>query len=298
MIPGGGTIEMGNLFIQLRYGALSVAFVGTLLAVPSHAQGMAGGRQATPTGPSTDMQQTELHELTDVQRQPGVKIDSKEQAAYEAFYRTGADNADKKIQMGNAFLAKYPSSVFDEAVDAGLVDAYYAKQDWKDFYAVADKALALKPDDVDVLATEGWVIPHFYNPHDDNADEQLAKAETLEKHAIQLMAAMPKPASLTEAQFAASKAQKAIQAHSALGLVYFRREDYANSATELQLAMQNNANPDATDLYVLGIDYQNLNRFGEASETFNRCAQTVGNLTDRCKQSFEEAKQQAAQPKQ
>jgi tetratricopeptide (TPR) repeat protein len=278
---------------------LSVAFVGALLAVPSHAQGMAGGRQATPTGPSTDMQQTELHELTDVQRQPGVKIDSKEQAAYDAFYHTNsAENADKKIQMGNAFLAKYPSSVFGEAVDAGLMNAYYAKQDWKDFYAAADKALALKPDDVDVLATEGWVIPHFYNPHDDNADEQLNKAETLEKHAIQVLGAMPKPASLTDAQFAASKAEKAMQAHSALGLVFFRRGDYANSATELQLAMQNNPSPDQTDLYVLGIDYQNLDRFSDAFAAFGRCAQAAGNLTERCKQSSDEAKQQAAQPRQ
>ncbi len=258
---------------------------------------MAGGRQATPTGPSTDMQQTELHELTDVQRQPGVKIDPKEQSAYDAFYRTSSENADKKIQMGNAFLAKYPSSIFDEAVDAGLVNVYYAKQDWKNFYAVADKALALKPDDVDVLTTEGWVIPHFYNPHDDNADEQLNKAETLEKHAIQVMATMPKPARLTDAQFAASKAEKAIQAHSALGLIYFRREDYAKSAAELQQAMQNNPSPDQTDLYVLGIDDQNLNRFTEASELFGRCAQAVGNLTDRCRQSADEAKQQASQPK-
>ena len=59
-----------------------------------------------------------------------------------------------------------PQSIFAEAVDAGLTNAYYDKQDWKDFYAAADKALALKPDDVDVLSTVGWVIPHFYNPHD------------------------------------------------------------------------------------------------------------------------------------
>jgi tetratricopeptide (TPR) repeat protein len=288
---------MSTLFVSLRFRALFVAFVGAALAVPSYAQGMAGGRQATPTGPSTDMQQTELHELTDVQRQAGVKIDPKEQAAYDAFYRTAADNADKKIQMGNAFLAKYPSSIFDEAVDAGLVNAYYAKQDWKDFYVTADKALALKPDDVDVLTTEGWVIPHFYNPQDANADEQLNKAESLEKHAMQVMATMPKPASLTEAQFAASKAEKAGQAHSALGLVYFRRDDYANSAAELQLAMQNNPSPDQTDLYVLGLDDQNLNRFSEASAAFGRCAQAAGNLSDRCKQSSDEAKQQAAQPK-
>jgi hypothetical protein len=277
---------------------LFVAFSAALLASPlSHAQGMSGGRQATPAGPSTDMQQTELHELTDVQRQPGVKIDPKEQAAYDAFYHVNSEALDKKVQLGDAFLAKYPSSVFDEAVYAGLVSVYFERQDWKNFYSTADKALALKPDDVDVLTTEGWVIPHFYNPHDDNADEQLNKAEILEKHAIEVLATMPKPASLSEAQFTASKAQKATQAHSALGLVYFRREDYANSATELQQAMQGNASPDQTDLYVLGIDYQNLNRFSEAADIFSRCAQALGNLTDRCKESTDEAKHQAAQPK-
>jgi tetratricopeptide (TPR) repeat protein len=275
-----------------------VAFVAAFVVVaPSQAQGMAGGRQATPSGPSTDMQQTELHELTDVQRQPGVKIDPKEQAAYDAFYHVNSENLDKKIQLGNAFLAKYPSSIFDEAVDAGLVSAYYEKQDWNDFYSIADKALALKPDDVDVLTTVGWVIPHFYNPQAANADEQLNKAETCEKHAIQVLGTMPKPAGLSDTQFAASKAQKAIQAHSALGLVYFRREDYANSAAELQQSLQNNPSPDQTDLYVLGIDLQNLNKFSEAVDVFGRCAQAIGNLTDRCKQSEGEAKTQAAQPK-
>jgi tetratricopeptide (TPR) repeat protein len=278
--------------------ALSVAFSAVVLASPpSHAQGMSGGRQATPAGPSTDMQQTELHELTDVQRQPGVKIDPKEQAAYDAFYHANSENLDRKILLGDAFLAKYPSSVFDEAVDAGLVSVYFEKKDWKNFYSTADKALALKPDDVDVLTTEGWVIPHFYNPHDENADEQLSKAEALEKHAIEVLATMAKPTSMSDAQFAASKAQKATQAHSALGLVYFRREDYANSAAELGQAIEGQASPDQTDLYVLGIDDQNLSRFSEAADMFGRCAQAPGNLTERCKESADEAKHQATQPK-
>lgn len=275
-----------------------VAFAVTLFVTAyCHARGMGGGQQAVPRSTSTDVQQTELHALTDVQRQPGLKIDPKEQAAYDAFYRMDSENLDKKIQLGNAFLAKYPTSIFNEAVEAGLVNAYYQKQDWNSFYSTADKALALKPDDVDVLTTVGWVIPHVYNPHDANADQQLIKAETCEKHAIQVLGTMRKPAGLTDAQFAASKAQKAIQAHSALGLVYFRREDYANSASELQLSMQNNSSPDQTDLYVLGIDFQNLNRFSEAVDAFGRCAQALGNLSDRCKQSADEARKQAAQPK-
>jgi tetratricopeptide (TPR) repeat protein len=284
--------------MQFAIRTLALSFAVSFLLLPvSHAQ-MGGSRTAASQIPnSTDQQQTEMHALTDVQRQPGSTVDPKEQKAYDAFFHVNSELTDKKIQLGNAFLEKYPKSIFAEAVDSQLTTAYYDKQDWKDFYATADKALALKPDDVDVLATVGWVIPHFYNPSDDNAGQQLNKAETCEKHAIEVLATMKKPASLTDAQFAAAKAQTATQAHSALGLVYFRREDYANSATELQQVTQNSPTPDQTDLFVLGIDLQNLNKFADAADAFGRCGQIAGNLQDRCKQSADMARKQATQPK-
>jgi tetratricopeptide (TPR) repeat protein len=295
----GGPIAVKKSFQSFAMRALPLAFAANLLLVPiSHAQMGGGSRtQSKPMQGATDIQQTELHQLTDVQRQPGIKIDPKEQSAYDVFFRLGPADADKKIQLGNAFLEKYPTSIFAEAVDAGLTNAYYAKQDWKDFYATADKALALKPDDVDLLTTVGWVIPHIYNPHADDADKLLDKAESCEKSAIQVMNTMAKPASLTDAQFAAAKAQKAIQAHSALGLVYFRRQDYDNSVKELQQSTANNPSPDQTDLFVLGTDLQNLDRFTEAADVFGRCSQIAGGMQDRCKESADLAKKQAAQPK-
>jgi len=141
------------------------------------------------------------------------------------------------------------------------------------------------------------VIPHVYDPHADDADKLLDKAESCEKTAIQVLDTMKKPASLTDAQFAAAKASKANEAHSALGLVYFRREDYANSMAELQQATQNNPNPDPTDLFVLGMDLQNLDKFADAADVFGRCSQIAGNLQDRCKQNADMARKQAAQPK-
>jgi tetratricopeptide (TPR) repeat protein len=289
----GGPIAVNIPSAQFAIRALSLSFAASVFFAPmSRAQ---RGNPATPVQESTDMQQTEMHQLTDVQTQPGVRIEPKEQKAYDVFFHT--EDSDKKIQLGNAFLEKYPNSVFAEAVDAGLTNAYYDKQDWKDFYATADKALALKPNDVDVLTTVGWVIPHVFDPHADDADQLLDKAESDEKNAIQLLNTMSKPASLTDAQFAAAKALKAGQAHSALGLVYFRREDYANSVTELQLATQNNAHPDQTDLFVLGMDLQNLDKFADAADVFGRCGQIAGNLQDRCKQNADMAKKQAAQPK-
>jgi tetratricopeptide (TPR) repeat protein len=281
--------------MQFVVRALLLSFAATIFVAPIACAQMSGKNSSIQT--STDVQQSELHELTDIQKQPGATVEPKEQKAYDAFFHVSSELTDKKIQLGNAFLEKYPKSVFAEAVDSQLTTAYYDKQDWKDFYATADKALALKPDDVDVLATVGWVIPHFYNPSDDNADQQLNKAETCEKHAIEVLATMKKPASLTDAQFAAAKTQTANQAHSALGLVYFRREDYANSATELQQVMRNNPAPDQTDLFVLGMDLQSLNKFADAADAFGRCGQIAGNLQDRCKQNADLAKKQAAQPK-
>jgi tetratricopeptide (TPR) repeat protein len=250
-------------------------------------------QEASPVTAGVDSMQTELHMLTDVQRQG---VDRKEENAYKAFYNE-KDELDEKIQLGQAFLQKYPKSPLAEAVDAGLVNAYIAKQDWKQVYSCADSALVLKPDDVDVLTTVGWVIPHVYQPDDPNGSADLDKAEGYEKRAMQVMATMPKPSHLSDAQFAAAKAQKSAQAHSALGLVYYRREDFANSAKELETVIQGNPNADATDLYVFGMDLQNLQRYQEAADAFSRCAQPGSALEDACKQNADVAKRQSAQSK-
>jgi len=275
---------------------LSIAFAAFFaFASVSRAQmAVAGGQQATPVNAGVDSLQTELHMLTDVQRQGGAQ-DPHEVNAYKAFYQ--ANEPAKKIELGNSFLQKYPKSALDEPVDVGLLNIYYAQQDWKDVYASADRSLALKPDDLYVLTTVGWIIPHVSQPGDADADQLLDKAETYAKHAIEIMPTMSKPSYMNDAQFAAFKTQAAIQAHSALGLVDFRRGDYENSAKELQQSSPSAANPDATDLYVLGIDFQNLNRFADAADAYGRCGQIAGPLQDRCKQSADAAKKQIPQSK-
>jgi tetratricopeptide (TPR) repeat protein len=278
--------HMRPLFSRSAIRTLSIAFAASFaFAGVSHAQmAVAGGQQATPVNSGVDSLQSELHMLTDVQKQGGAQDPAEANAnAYKAFYK--ANEPTKKIELGNSFLQKYPKSALDEPVDVGLLNIYYAQQDWKDVYASADRALALKPDDLFVLTTVGWVIPHVSQPSDADADQLLDKAETYFKHAIAIMPTMSKPSYMNDAQFAEFKTQAAIQAHSALGLVDFRRGDYEDSVKELQQSSPSIANPDATDLYVLGIDFQNLNRFADAADVYGRCGQIAGPLQDRCKQS-------------
>jgi len=218
---------------------------------------------------------------------PPPKINPKEQAAYKALL--AAPDPDKKIELGKDFQQKYPTSIYTSAVYDQLVTAYYAKQDWNSFYPAADQAIAKDPDDVDVLALEGWVIPHVYNPEDPDHEKKLDKAETYEKHALEVLPTVQKPATLTDDQFAMAKAQREVQIHSGLGLVYFRRMDYDNAAKELQLATMG-ADPDPTDLYVLGASFQNLKRNSDAAAAFQKCGEIPGGLQDRCKQSAQSVK--------
>jgi len=270
----------------------SAVFAAATLVIPTLSRARAGQQQNGQTYVATDAMQTELHSLTDIQRQnPG--IDQKEFADYKRFYNENAEPA-KKIELGKAFLQKYPKSALAEAVDAGMVNAYIARQDWPDLYSTADSALALKPDDIDVLTTVGWVIPHVYSPDEPDADSLLNKAETYEKHALDVMTTMQKPSHISDAQFAAMKAQKSLQVHSALGLVFFRRSDYDASAKELEQATQGNANADQSDLYVLGIDQLNLKHYNDAVDAYSRCAQIGGGLADQCKQGADTAKRLAA----
>lgn len=215
--------------------------------------------------------------------------------AYQAFSKEA--DAAKRIQKGREFLRKYPKSKFEEQVDAALVDTYRMQADWADEYHYADLALTLNPNDVDVLATVSWTIPHVFDPKSPDASDQLDKAEKYSKHALEVLSTLPKPADMTDAQFDAAKAHRTLQSHSALGLVYFRRNDYENSEKELAQATKDNPAPDQTDLYVLGIDRVHLSRFAEAVDAFHACAAMTGTFQDPCNKNATVAANQAAAAK-
>jgi uncharacterized protein HemY len=141
------------------------------------------------------------------------------------------------------------------------------------------------------------VIPHSYNEDDPDAAKKLAKAESYEMHAIELIPTMHKPEGLTDEQFEAAKKDRLSQAHSGLGLVYFRRQNWPDSVKELQEATTTAVTPDPTDLFALGYGLQQLNRLSEAADVYDKCAAAPGVLQARCKDSAESARSQITQAK-
>jgi hypothetical protein len=169
--------------------------------------------------------------------------DPKEEAAYQAFHKASEDDGDKKVHLGIAFLTKYPSGRYTEAVYEELSQTYYDRKDLPSFYTYSEIGISLFPDDVHLLALSGWVIPRAFDPHDPDADKKLDKAELYERHALDAMDKMQKPAGFTDDQFTQSKTGEQAVARSGLGLVYFRRGQYDASEKELEIATKNRPKP-------------------------------------------------------
>jgi tetratricopeptide (TPR) repeat protein len=277
---------------------IAAALLAAVLFFPEVANGQTGG--TSPAGPVNNsvtamdgrQAQTDMTEKYLLQELG----DPKEEAAYQAFHKADEDG-DKKIHLGIAFLAKYPRDRYSEAIYEELSQTYYDRKDLPSFYIYSDKGLSLFPDDVHLLALSGWIIPRAFDPHEPDADKKLDKAEVYEKHALDVIDKMPKPTGLPDDQFAAFKKGETAVAHSGLGFIYFRREQYDASAKELLTATQNEAPPDPTDFFILGADLENLGHYKEAADAFTRCAGIPGAVQDNCKKYAADATQRAAQAK-
>jgi tetratricopeptide (TPR) repeat protein len=221
--------------------------------------------------------------------------DPRAEEAYQAFHN--AKDAGKKIKLGEAFINKYASSWHIQAVYEELTQTYYSNQDLANFCRCSDKGIALYPDDVTLLAMTGWIIPRAYKHDDPDGDKRLDTAEKYEKHAIEALKIMKKPNMPSDQQFNLYKTQESATAHSALGLIYFRQSKFDDSVKEIQEATQDASKPGPTDFMVLGADFQNLSRFKEAADAFNRCAQIAGPLQAGCKDYADRSMKQAEQAK-
>ena len=268
----------------------------TIAGVLVCASGIAGaqssqsgqGSQSQPAPQPSDKSKT--LEITPLTLDAPAPVSADEDTAYKAFHDVPLENANKKIESGEAFLQKYPQSRYRSPVYVALVFECQQIGQVPKMVEYGEKELALAPNDVSTLAMLGQTLPRRLPNNPSEAAQALTKAEKYSKQAIEIAPTLPKPAEMTDQQFDNAKNQSLAMAHSGLGLVFVRRGKYAEAVPELELAVKIDPIPDPVNYYLLGLANKGASHFDDAVAAFNHCVAMPGAMQAVCKSGADEAK--------
>jgi len=267
------------------------------LAVAQGGRSYPGGQggQSQPPAQSTDKSKTpDVTPLTLDAAPPPVN--AQEDAAFKAFQDVPSADSNKKIELGEAFLQKYPETRYKSSLYGALAYAYVQNKQVQKMQEYGEKEIALMPNDVSILALMAQTLSRSINSSMPPADatQMLVKAERYSKQAIEITPTIPKPDNLTDEAFASAKNQTLAMAHGGLGLVYVRRGKNAEAITELDEAVKIDPVPDPVNYYLLGIANKSTSHFDDAIAAFNKCAAMAGPMQPTCKAQADDTKKKSA----
>ncbi len=222
----------------------------------------------------------------------GPVVTEEEYEEYTAFYDARGDNS-MIIQLGEAFLVKYPDSHYVGPIYSQLTTAYLHTNQEDKMFVAGGKALEFDPDGIDVLSVLAWAIPRRVNSDMPDGPQQLQKAEDYAHRAIQLLDAMVKPDDLDAAAFESARNEKLSMSYSGLGTAEIKRGKYTEAGMALDKAVQLAPSPDPVDLYLLGLADQTNSYFTPAIAAFTQCADIPGPMQALCKSGIEDTQKKA-----
>jgi tetratricopeptide (TPR) repeat protein len=262
-------------------------------------QGQAGGQALQPNQQQPAQQQ---QPPADKDKQPNpapLSMDNapaspEEEAAAKAAQQSTDPN--KRIQMAEEFLQKYPQSRYRPAMYQALVSGYFATQQVPKMLEAGEKEVELNPNDAPVLAVMGQALARTYSAKAPDAAKQLDKAELYSKRAIEITPTLAKPENLTDEAFTNAKNDTLVMAHSGLGLVYIRRGKFSEAVPELEQSVKTDSHPDPdpVNYYLLGVANKQTSHFEAAAAAFSKCAMVHSTLQATCKTSADDAKKQGS----
>jgi tetratricopeptide (TPR) repeat protein len=221
-------------------------------------------------------------------------VNAEEDAAIKAFRETPNTDVQKKDQLADDFVQKYPQSRYRVEVYKWKVAAYSSLGQIDKMEAAADKELALEPNDPQMLTIIGSNLPRVMNANTPDSQKRLDKAEKYCNKALEILPTLTKPANVSDEVFVAFKNQTAAMASSGLGLVAFRRGKYADAIPHLEQAIKLESQPDPVNLFVLGVCNEKASHFDDAVYAFTKCASITSGLQATCKAAIDEAKKLGA----
>ena len=244
----------------------------------------------TESGLDRAMQQNAVKHLD----MPGktMKVNKVEEAAYKAFLAAQNGDPATRIQLGEDFAAKFPTSHYLPGIYGVLTSSYFATGDTDKMLTAGSKAIQLDPENVDVMALLAMAIPRRVKATTPDGAQRLQTAEAYAHRAIEIIPTMKKPATVDDAEFEKEKNDKLALAHSGLGLIGINHQKYDDAKAELTQAVQLASSPDPVDYYLLGNAEVQGSYYKDAVAAYEKCAAS-GPLMIPCKARAESAKHDA-----
>jgi tetratricopeptide (TPR) repeat protein len=139
-----------------------------------------------------------------------------------------------------------------------VMQSYQAQNNFEKTVEYGEKLLAVDPSDLPALLTLSSILPERL-PQDDEAkkNQQLDKAMDYSQKAMSQVNALvsgPKPAQISDQQWAEEKNKLLAAVHSSIGLVHLNKKEYDKATAEYEKStslVRNNP----IDYYRLGIAY-------------------------------------------
>jgi tetratricopeptide (TPR) repeat protein len=210
----------------------SLIAIVLMLAVGAYGQATQPPTQTAAQQPSTS--------------QPQQKKEIKDPAEYNAFVSAmqQTDN-NAKISGLEAFLTQYPNSVMKEDALELLMGAYQQAGNQAKVVDTANRLLAANPNNVRALTLLAF---------NERAQQKWADAEGHAVKGLQALPNMPKPDSVSEADFQKQKAQLTTVLNSIAGFSALQLKDYPSAQKYLRAAVE--SSPDTVDnVYPLALAY-------------------------------------------
>ncbi len=252
-----------------------------------------GGQSQPPAQPSDKPKPPDVTPLSLDSAAP-PPVSAEEDAAFKEFQAVPNTDLTKKIELGEGLVKKYPQSRYLPPVYYTLTIAYMQTNQTQKMLEVGDKEVALQPNDIATLAILAQTISRVTNSSTPNATQQLEKAATYAKKAIEIAPTLPKPENMPDETFAAGKNQALVAAHSGLGLVLIKHGQNAEAIPEMEQAIKLDKDPDPVNYYLLGIANKSTSHFDDAIAAFNKCAAVAGQIQATCKAQADDTKKKSS----
>jgi len=223
-----------------------------------------------------------------------------EEKAYKAlqhFQTLPETDAPKKIQAGEDFLSKFPTSSYATYVYQYLTVAYIQAGQVDKGISTGEKGLQVNPSDFRTMAVLSQTISRTTTDSTPDAAAKFAKAETDAQGVIAGVATWVKPDAMPDAIFTTLKNETLAMAHASLGLVALHKNSFDAAVPELEQAVELGNNTDPTNYYLLGVANLNSGHPDKAVPNLEKCAAIKGtNLTATCTALLDQSKKQAQSP--